>query len=131
MSPGEEHFPPFNFIHSLSIMFTNRQHGFIYRLVPRTYSMPDYSKVKPKVRLPKGNNMPPVSRRSSRRESLSSHVMYMSTADIVREVLLNRSPDPSAPNCHLPQDFRSRQEVISLVQQLQVPTMILTRPPSS
>ncbi|XP_047200317.1 microtubule organization protein AKNA isoform X1 [Hippoglossus stenolepis] len=92
------------------------------RIVPLTYPTPDFSKVKPKVRLPIGDYKPPVSRGSSMRESLSSHIMYMSPADIVREVLLNttdRSPDPSAPNSNGPQDFRSRQEAITLVEQLQ------------
>ncbi|XP_060930043.1 microtubule organization protein AKNA [Limanda limanda] len=90
------------------------------RNVPLTYPTPDFSKVKPRVRLPTGDYRPPVS--SSMRESLSSHIMYMSTADIVREVLLNTSDgssDPSAPSSTVPQDFRTRQEAITLVEQLQ------------
>ncbi|XP_047200493.1 microtubule organization protein AKNA-like, partial [Hippoglossus stenolepis] len=92
------------------------------RIVPLTYPTPDFSNVKPKVRLPKGDYKPPVSRGSSRRESLSFDTTYMSPADIVREVLLNTSDgssDPSAPNSNVPQDFRSRQEAITLVEQLQ------------
>ncbi|XP_034459071.1 microtubule organization protein AKNA-like [Hippoglossus hippoglossus] len=92
------------------------------RIVPLTYPTPDFSNVKPKVRLPKGDYKPPVSRGSSRRESLSFDTTYMSPADIVREVLLNTtdgSSDPSAPNSNGPQDFRSRQEAITLVEQLQ------------
>ncbi|CAB1430600.1 unnamed protein product, partial [Pleuronectes platessa] len=92
------------------------------RNVPLTYPIPDFSKVKPRVRLPIGDYHPPASRPSSMRESLSSHIMYMSTADIVREVLLNTtdgSIDPSAPSSTVPQDFRCRQEAITLVEQLQ------------
>ncbi|XP_062268232.1 microtubule organization protein AKNA-like [Platichthys flesus] len=92
------------------------------RNVPLTYPIPDFSKVKPRVRLPIGDYRPPASRPSSIRESLSSHIMFMSTADIVREVLLNTtegSIDPSAPSSSVPQDFRCRQEAITLVEQLQ------------
>ncbi|XP_053267112.1 microtubule organization protein AKNA isoform X2 [Pleuronectes platessa] len=92
------------------------------RNLPLTYPTPDFSKVKPRVRLPIGDYHPPASRPSSMRESLSSHIMYMSTADIVREVLLNTtdgSVDPSAPSSTVPQDFRCRQEAITLVEQLQ------------
>ncbi|XP_060930110.1 microtubule organization protein AKNA-like [Limanda limanda] len=92
------------------------------RNVPVTYPTPDYSKVKPRVRLPTGDYKPPVSRRFSRRESLSFDTTYMSPADVVREVLLSTSDgssDPSAPSSTVPQDFRCRQEAITLVEQLQ------------
>ncbi|CAB1429676.1 unnamed protein product [Pleuronectes platessa] len=92
------------------------------RIVPLTYPTPDFSKVKPRVLLPKGDYKPPVSRRSSRRESSSFDTTYMSPADLVREVLLstsNGSSDPSAPSFTVPQDFRCRQEAITLVEQLQ------------
>ncbi|XP_062269240.1 microtubule organization protein AKNA-like [Platichthys flesus] len=92
------------------------------KFVTLTYPTPDFSKVKPRVLLPKGDYKPPVSRRSSRRESPSFNTMYMSPADHVREVLLSTSDGsshPSAPNSTAPQDFRCRQEAITLVEQLQ------------
>ncbi|XP_069370097.1 microtubule organization protein AKNA [Paralichthys olivaceus] len=98
------------------------------RNMPLTYRTPDFSKVGPKVRLPQGGYKPPMSRRASL--SSESAIIYMSPTDIVREVLLNstnRSPDPSdrksprisALNSNVPQEFRSRQHAITLLEQLQ------------
>ncbi len=97
------------------------------------YCKPDFSKVEPKVRFPKGGYKPPKSRRSAKRGSLSPEppVVFKSPADIVKEVLLNitdRSPAPSdsneppgsAPDFIVPQEFRSHQHATTLIEQLQV-----------
>lgn len=100
--------------------------------MPLSYRTPDFSKVEPKVRFPKGYK-PPESRRSAKRESLSPEppLVFKSPADIVKEVLLNTpdgSPAPSdsyrpptsALNSIVPQEFRCRQQATTLLEQLQV-----------
>ncbi|XP_040014130.1 microtubule organization protein AKNA isoform X2 [Xiphias gladius] len=97
-----------------------------------SYRTPDFSKVEPRVRFPKGCYKPPKSRRSSKRESLSPEppIVFKSPADIVKEVLLNTtdgSPAPSdsnrppmsSPNSTVPQEFRCRQQATTLLEQLQ------------
>ncbi|KAI3361696.1 hypothetical protein L3Q82_002054 [Scortum barcoo] len=99
---------------------------------PLSYRTPDFSKVEPKVRFPKGGYKPPKSRRSSKRDSLSPEppLVFKSPADIVKEVLLNTthwSPTPSdsyrpptsAPNSTVPEEFRCRRQATTLLEQLQ------------
>ncbi|KAM6975905.1 LOW QUALITY PROTEIN: uncharacterized protein akna [Tautogolabrus adspersus] len=99
---------------------------------PLSYRTPDFSKVEPRVRFPKGGYTPPKSGRSVKRESLAPEppVVFKSPAEIVKEVLLNTpdgSPEPSgscraqscAPLSIVPQEFRSQQQAITLSEQLQ------------
>eukprot|EP00064_Thunnus_orientalis_P007424 superscaffoldBa00000824_g7444 len=98
-----------------------------------SHRTPDFSKVEPRVRFPKGGYKPPKSKRSSKMESLSPQppLVFKSPADIVKEVLLNTTDGPpapsdcnrppaSAPNSTVPQDFRCRQQATTLLEQLQV-----------
>ncbi|XP_040914881.1 microtubule organization protein AKNA isoform X2 [Toxotes jaculatrix] len=97
-----------------------------------SYPTPDFSKVEPRVRFPKGGYKPPKSRRSSKRESLSPEppIVFKSPADIVKEVLLNTTDGSaapsdsneapiSAPNSTVPQEFRCRQQATTLLEQLE------------
>ncbi|XP_042251627.1 microtubule organization protein AKNA isoform X1 [Thunnus maccoyii] len=97
-----------------------------------SHRTPDFSKVEPRVRFPKGGYKPPKSKRSSKMESLSPQppLVFKSPADIVKEVLLNTTDGPpapsdcnrppaSAPNSTVPQDFRCRQQATTLLEQLQ------------
>ncbi|XP_072309346.1 uncharacterized protein akna [Eucyclogobius newberryi] len=89
----------------------------------------DLSKVEPRVRFPKDGYTPPKSRCPLRSVSLSPEprLMYMSPADIVTTVLLNPldGSDPEgeeetpAALSILPPEFRSRQQAISLMNELQ------------
>lgn len=105
----------------------------VLRKGPLNHRTPDFSKVEPRVRFPKGDYTPPKSQRPSKRESLSPEppLVFKSPADIVKEVLLNVSdgapatsdsygPPASAPNFTVPQEFRSRQNATMLLEQLQV-----------
>ncbi|KAM7393223.1 hypothetical protein PAMA_008053 [Pampus argenteus] len=98
-----------------------------------SYPTPDFSKVEPRVRFPKGGYTPPKSKRSSKRDSLSPEppLVFKSPADIVKEVLLNTTDEPpapsdcnrpptNAPNSTVPQEFRCRQQATTLLEQLQV-----------
>lgn len=110
-------------------------HNFhrVSRKGPLNHRTPDFSKVEPRVRFPKGDYTPPKSKCRSKRESLSPEppLVFKSPADIVKEVLLNVSdgagapsdsygPPASAPNFTVPQEFRSRQNATMLLEQLQV-----------
>ncbi|XP_054468783.1 microtubule organization protein AKNA [Anoplopoma fimbria] len=99
---------------------------------PLSYRTPDFSKVEPRVRFPKDGYNPPKSRRSSKRKSLSPEppLVFKSLADFVKEVLLNTTdgsptssdsykPPTSAPNSTVPQEFRSRQQATTLLDQLE------------
>ncbi|KAL7376176.1 hypothetical protein ABVT39_002565 [Epinephelus coioides] len=99
---------------------------------PLSYPTPDFSKVEPRVRFPKGGYKPPKSRRSSNRESLSPEppFVFKSPADIVKEVLLNTTDGSpassdsdktpiSALNATVPQEFRCRQQATVLLEQLE------------
>nr|XP_046230707.1 microtubule organization protein AKNA isoform X2 [Scatophagus argus] len=97
-----------------------------------SYRTPDFSKVEPRVRIPKSGYKPPKSKRSSTRESLSPEppLVFKSPADIVKEVLLNMPDGPSAPSDSdgpaagapdftVPRDFRCRRQATTLLEQLQ------------
>ncbi|KAM9338393.1 uncharacterized protein akna [Symphorus nematophorus] len=99
---------------------------------PLNYRTPDFSKVEPRVRIPKDGYKPPKSRRSFKRDSLSPEppLVFKSPADIVKEVLLNitdgspapsdsRSPPASAPDFTVPQEFRCPRHATTLLEQLQ------------
>ncbi|XP_068572795.1 microtubule organization protein AKNA-like, partial [Cebidichthys violaceus] len=99
---------------------------------PLSYRTPDFSKVEPRVRFPKDGYNPPKSRRSPKRKSSSPEppLVFKSPADIVKEVLLNTTagssassdsydPPTSAPNSTVPQEFRSRQQATTLLDQLE------------
>ncbi|XP_075936056.1 microtubule organization protein AKNA [Anarhichas minor] len=99
---------------------------------PLSYRTPDFSKVEPKVHFPKDGYNPPKSRPSSKRKSSSPEppFMFKSPADIAKEVLLNTTagspassdsykPPTSAPNSPVPQEFRSRQQATTLLDQLE------------
>ncbi|XP_072309341.1 uncharacterized protein [Eucyclogobius newberryi] len=89
----------------------------------------DLSKVEPRVRFPKDGYTPPKSRCPLRSVSLSPEprLMYMSPANIVAKVLLNPlyEPDPKdkeetqGVRYILPPEFRSEQQAISLMIELQ------------
>ncbi|KAJ8379689.1 hypothetical protein SKAU_G00004670 [Synaphobranchus kaupii] len=98
------------------------------------HPLPDFSKVEPRVRFPKGGYKPPKSKGCPRKKSLASEkpLVFKSPADIVREVLMSStdapllSPRPLTPagpprplNATVPQEFRSPQQASSLVHQLQ------------
>ncbi len=115
------------------IKSTNHEFYCISRKGPLSYRTPDFSKVEPKVRFPKGAYKPPKSRCSSKRESLSSEppLVFKSPADIVKEVLLNTThgsptttdsyrPSTSTPNSTVPEEFRCRRQATTLLEQLQV-----------
>nr|XP_020470799.1 AT-hook-containing transcription factor [Monopterus albus] len=96
---------------------------------PLSYRTPDFSKVEPRVRFPKGGYKPPKSKYSSI-ISCEPPLVYKSPADIVKEVLLDttdgspappacNSPPDSAPNSTVPQEFRCRQQAATLLDQLQ------------
>ncbi|XP_029941441.1 microtubule organization protein AKNA [Salarias fasciatus] len=87
---------------------------------------PDLSRVEAKVHFPKAGYKPPKSRLPKRKDSLAPEapLVFKSPADIVKEVLLNTADEPAAPAGSVavsttPQDFRSRQQATSLLQQLQ------------
>ncbi|KAG7476837.1 hypothetical protein MATL_G00087070 [Megalops atlanticus] len=103
-----------------------------------SYPVPDFSKVEPRVRLPKrGAYKPPKSKGSARGGTSTAEplLMFKSPADIVREVLLSSAeaplspPVPSTPSVPaghrrpvdvtVPQEFRSPQQASALVHQLQ------------
>ncbi|XP_036384686.1 microtubule organization protein AKNA [Megalops cyprinoides] len=103
-----------------------------------SYPVPDFSKVEPRVRLPKrGAYKPPKSKGSARGGTSATEplLMFKSPADIVREVLLSSAEDPLSPpvpsapsvpaghrrpvDVTVPQEFRSPQQASALVHQLQ------------
>ncbi|XP_068191824.1 microtubule organization protein AKNA isoform X2 [Antennarius striatus] len=99
---------------------------------PLSYTTPDFSKVEPKVRFPKGGYKPPKSRLSSKRDFHSPEppLVFTSPVDIVKEVLLNVQdalpatsdsyrPPTRTPDHAVPQEFRCRQHAITLLEQLQ------------
>ncbi|XP_061554007.1 uncharacterized protein akna isoform X3 [Phycodurus eques] len=97
--------------------------------------IPDLSKVKPRVSFPKGDYKPPKSRWSSKNPPKSltpeAPVVFKSPADIVKEVLLNKTDGPQPPlqfnkamsvddpNGTVPQEFRCQQKAGILLDQLQ------------
>ncbi|XP_061656311.1 microtubule organization protein AKNA isoform X2 [Phyllopteryx taeniolatus] len=97
--------------------------------------IPDLSKVKPRVSFPKGDYKPPKSRWSSKNPPKSltpeAPVVFKSPADIVKEVLLNKTDGPQpplqlnkatsvdGPNGTVPQEFRCQQKAGILLDQLQ------------
>ncbi|XP_065100185.1 microtubule organization protein AKNA isoform X2 [Paramisgurnus dabryanus] len=93
-----------------------------------SHPLPDFSKVEPKVRFPKGGYKPPKSRAVA--YGKTSHtdlpIVFKSPAEIVREVLLSstdESPESPTSSKHLnrtvPEEFRCPQQASTLVQQLQ------------
>ncbi|XP_055035483.2 microtubule organization protein AKNA isoform X2 [Misgurnus anguillicaudatus] len=93
-----------------------------------SHPLPDFSKVEPKVRFPKGGYKPPKSRAVA--YSKTSHtdlpIVFKSPAEIVREVLLSSTDEPpESPtsrkhlNSTVPEEFRCPQQASTLVQQLQ------------
>ncbi|XP_041825064.1 microtubule organization protein AKNA isoform X2 [Melanotaenia boesemani] len=96
-----------------------------------SYHTPDFSKVEPKVNFPKYGYMPPKSRLTSTRKSLSPEppLVFKSPAEIVKEVLLNtdesslpsdsNTPHADAVNCIVPQEFRCQEQATALLEQLQ------------
>uniref|UniRef100_UPI0037E754DA microtubule organization protein AKNA n=1 Tax=Semicossyphus pulcher TaxID=241346 RepID=UPI0037E754DA len=100
---------------------------------PLSYRTPDFSKVEPRVRFPKGGYTPPKSRRSPKSESLSHKppLVFKSPADIIKEVLLDttdgspapsdsyRPPTTSAPTSIVPQEFRCQHQAAILYETLQ------------
>ncbi|XP_051536384.1 microtubule organization protein AKNA-like [Myxocyprinus asiaticus] len=96
-----------------------------------SHPLPDFSKVEPRVRFPKGGYKPPKSRSADHGKTLHPDlpVIFKSPAEIVREVLLSStdvSPgSPSSSGSHklpkstFPEEFRCPQQASTLVQQLQ------------
>ncbi|CAM4666573.1 unnamed protein product [Leuciscus chuanchicus] len=97
-----------------------------------SHPLPDFSKVKPRVRFPKNSGYkPPKSSRPP--HDTTSHpdlpVVFKSPAEIVREVLLSSSDgSPGSPSTSgtlkrlhstVPEEFRCPQQASTLVQQLQ------------
>lgn len=94
--------------------------------------LPDFSKVEPKVRLPKSTYKPPKSRKPphKRVSKPEAPVVFKSPADIVREALLSNSEGPSDTtastdsqkplNAPVPEEFRCPLQASTMVQQLQV-----------
>lgn len=118
------------------ILHQTLKHKFLWFILtfPRgclTYRTPNFSQVAPRVCFPKGGYKPPKSKHSGKRESLFHEPpsKFKSPADIVKEVLLYATDDPmgynrpstSALNSTALQEFKSCQEAITLVEQLQVP----------
>uniref|UniRef100_A0A8D3AUV9 AT-hook-containing transcription factor n=1 Tax=Scophthalmus maximus TaxID=52904 RepID=A0A8D3AUV9_SCOMX len=92
---------------------TRAAEGNESRNLPLTYSTPDFSKVEPRVRFPKGGYKPPASKRDSSLGSPDPSAAFKSPADAVKEVLLN------CPVLTVPQEIRCCQEAIRLIEQLQ------------
>lgn len=96
-----------------------------------SHPLPDFSKVEPKVRFPKGDYKPPRSRRPPRKRDLKpdTPLMYKSPADIVREVLLSSTEglsDTAAPgdlqrsvDSTTPKEILCPLQASTMVQQLQ------------
>ncbi|XP_072518045.1 microtubule organization protein AKNA isoform X2 [Salminus brasiliensis] len=96
-----------------------------------SHSLPDFSKVEPRVHFPKSDYKPPRSRRPPRKRDSKPEapLMFKSPADIVREVLLSSTEglsDTAAPvdlqrsvNSTVPEEFRCPLQASTLVQQLQ------------
>ncbi|XP_051959908.1 microtubule organization protein AKNA [Xyrauchen texanus] len=94
-----------------------------------SHSLPDFSKVEPRVCFPKSGYKPPKSRSAAR--GITSHlpVLFKSPAEIVREVLLSSTyVSPGSPSScgsqerlksTVPEEFRCPQQASTLVQQLQ------------
>ncbi|XP_055081555.1 uncharacterized protein akna [Periophthalmus magnuspinnatus] len=91
---------------------------------------PDLSKVEPRVHFPKDSYTPPQSRHPKRSDCQSPErpLVYMSPADIVTEVLFSPADDGADPEEEehtlealsiFPPDFRSKQQAIALVNELQ------------
>ncbi|CAJ1070812.1 AT-hook-containing transcription factor isoform X1 [Xyrichtys novacula] len=93
-----------------------------------SYPTPDFSKVEPRVRFPKGGYTPPKSRRSFRRDSLSPESTFVFKSPAA-EVSLNTmdgsvppvscEPTSSALISIVPQESRRKQQATPLIQQLQ------------
>ncbi|TSK72074.1 AT-hook-containing transcription factor [Bagarius yarrelli] len=95
------------------------------------HPLPDFSKVEPRVRLPKSRYTPPKSRKLTQKDTSKpeANVMFKSPADIVREALLNNSEGPSdsfaktdfksPSNTTSPEEFRCPLQASAIVQQLQ------------
>ncbi|KAM4661803.1 microtubule organization protein AKNA isoform 2-T3 [Discoglossus pictus] len=86
------------------------------------YPLPDFSKVGPKVRFPRDDQVyqPPQPRRPDP-STQGVLVKFKSPADIVREVLLNSTEKPTeeASVTTVPQEFQTPQHATELVHQLQ------------
>lgn len=83
---------------------------------------PDFSKVEPRVYIPKGGYKPPRAQQSL--ASPEAPVAFKSPADIVMEVLFDSDGSSTPTNAAtfiVPPDFRCRQQASTLLQQLQVP----------
>ncbi|KAG9354478.1 hypothetical protein JZ751_001188 [Albula glossodonta] len=100
-----------------------------YRKGQLNYPLPDFSKVEPRVRFPKGEYKPPKGRGCPQTKGPASErpLVFKSPADIVREVLLSSGEAPpcslvplAPPGCTVLQEFRSPQQANVLVHQLQV-----------
>ncbi|MCI4386894.1 hypothetical protein PGIGA_G00067980 [Pangasianodon gigas] len=96
-----------------------------------SHPLPDFSKVGPKVRIPKSSYKPPKSRKPLHKEDSKPEapVVFRSPADIVREALLSNSEGPSDTavptdsqkplNTTMPEEFRCPLQASTMVQQLQ------------
>ncbi|XP_039599030.1 microtubule organization protein AKNA [Polypterus senegalus] len=91
------------------------------------HPIPDVSKVEPRIRFPKENSYKPPKGRGSPQKSIAgsmSPLIFKSPAEIVKEVLLSNSDDPSMPNfttanAKVPEEFKSPKQATMLVSQLQ------------
>lgn len=93
------------------------------------YPLPDFSKVRPRVRFPKDESYHPPKARSHSRQSQgpARPLIFKSPAEIVREVLLSSGEacpgkDPPSPHpiTRVPQEFQTPEQATKLVHQLQV-----------
>ncbi|XP_074532070.1 uncharacterized protein LOC141795175 [Halichoeres trimaculatus] len=101
-----------------------------------SYPTPDYSKVEPRVRFPKGGYVPPKSRHSFKRESAEPSLVVQSPAG--RDVSLNtagespapsdpRGPPSSAPHPVEPKECRSRPQDnldYRVLQEMHIKTLV-------
>ncbi|XP_047684944.1 microtubule organization protein AKNA isoform X1 [Prionailurus viverrinus] len=92
------------------------------------YPLPDFSKVRPRVRFPKDESYHPPKARSHSRQSQgpARPLIFKSPAEIVREVLLSSGeacPEKDPPSPHpitrVPQEFQTPEQATKLVHQLQ------------
>ncbi|XP_069039331.1 microtubule organization protein AKNA isoform X2 [Lepisosteus oculatus] len=97
---------------------------------PLNHPLPDFSRVGPRVRIPKDGYRPPRGRGSPQKRSAAGAppLVFKSPAEIVREVLLSGpdgAPAPAAPrrppatHATVPEEFRCPQQASALVHQLQ------------
>ncbi|XP_041429091.1 microtubule organization protein AKNA isoform X2 [Xenopus laevis] len=116
------HSPSLGGKHRSSIKLAKSSAVPIYGRGQLNYPLPDFSKVGPRVRFPKDESYrPPQSKRLDSKPQKSPSI-FKSPAEIVREVLMSSSENPTqehATQRTVPTEFQSPQQATELVHQLQ------------